>query len=304
MKVDTIKLADVPDERRPVLDDISVVIPTLGRPILESALAWIAVGATWPSAVIVVDQGSSREVDGWLRWLHDRGLETVWVPSDRQGRSAGVNVGLERAETHFVAVTDDDCFVEKEWLTRMRERLRRRPRSIVSGRVEGAGDDVGVAVVTDRVEKVQQRPSLRFDRMSGGNMGTSQEVLDLVGPFDEDPRLRHAEDCDWSYRALRAGIPIVYAPEVCILHYGWRDEGERVGQYRAYARSHGGFYGKHLRRGDAFIALRAGGHYLRALRRWARGIVTGDRERRAHGRAYVTGLLPGILAGLRRPEGR
>jgi hypothetical protein len=69
--------------------------------------------------------------------------------------------------------------------------------------------------------------------------------------------------------------------------------------YKDYARSHGGFYGKHLRKGDWFIALRAVIHHLRALRRWMRGVVFGDREMVLIGRAYFTGLLPGIIAGLR-----
>jgi hypothetical protein len=35
-------------EPRPIMDDITVVIPTLGRPILEESLYWIATGTAWP----------------------------------------------------------------------------------------------------------------------------------------------------------------------------------------------------------------------------------------------------------------
>jgi GT2 family glycosyltransferase len=108
-----------------------------------------------------------------------------------------------------------------------------------------------------------------------------------------------AEDADWAYRALRAGVPIIYVPEAVVKHFGWRDESKRMVMYKDYARSHGGFYGKHLRKGDWFIALRAVIHHLRALRRWMRGVVFGDREMVLIGRAYFTGLLPGIIAGLR-----
>ncbi len=133
-------------------------------------------------------------------------------------------------------------------------------------------------------------------------MGTSIAVIDRVGPLDEHPTLRTAEDTEWAYRALRAGVPIVYAPDVCVRHYGWRDASERQLQYLSYARSHGGFYGKYLRRGDGFIALRAAIHHLRAFRRWVRGSLTGDRESAVHGKAYLTGLLPGIVAGIRREK--
>jgi GT2 family glycosyltransferase len=283
-----------------ILTDISIVIPTLGRPILRSCLASIAAGDSWPDRVVVVDQSSSDAVAGYLAELEEQGIGTLYLASSQRGRSAGVNRGLERLETRFVAVTDDDCFVNSDWLRRMRQRLSENPEAIVSGRVEAAGDETAVAVVTDRKPAVYRRPRLKFDAMSGGNMGTSREVLDRVGYFDEDPRLRLAEDCDWSYRGLRAGVPILYAPEVCLQHYGWRDSEQRSDQYRAYARSHGGFYGKYLRRGDWFIALRAALHFGRAFRRWLRGVLTRDRERIANGRAYLTGLPLGIIAGLRR----
>jgi GT2 family glycosyltransferase len=131
-------------------------------------------------------------------------------------------------------------------------------------------------------------------------MGTSMDVIQHVGLLDEDPRLRTAEDGEWAYRALRAGVPIIYAPEVAVRHFGWRDDSKRRTQYRDYARSHGGFYGKYLRQGDWFIALRVLVHLVRALHWWLRGTMNGDQELTVFGRAYLTGLLPGILAGMRR----
>jgi GT2 family glycosyltransferase len=125
-------------------------------------------------------------------------------------------------------------------------------------------------------------------------------VFKRVGFFDEHSSLATAEDGEWSYRALRGGAYIVYAPEAGVRHFGWRDEGTRERQYRSYARSHGGFYGKYLRKGDGFIALRALLHFGRALRRWVGGKISGDQEMALYGRAYVLGLLPGILAGIRR----
>jgi GT2 family glycosyltransferase len=127
-------------------------------------------------------------------------------------------------------------------------------------------------------------------------------VIERIGRFDEDPRLRTAEDGEWSYRALRDDVPIIYAPDIVVRHFGWREEDERLVQYRDYARSQGGFYGKYLRKGDWFIAFRAVVHHLRALRRWLRGVASGDRELVLYSSAYLTGLLPGIVAGMRREK--
>jgi GT2 family glycosyltransferase len=294
-----VTLAALDAQPRPVLSEITVLIPTLGREILEESLYCIAAGSAWPGGVIVVDQGQNPQVADWMETLRQAGIDAEYIPSSERGRAAGVNRGLASVRTQFVAITDDDCFVEGEWLERMVERLEENPEAIVTGRVEAGCEEVIVAV-TSRTPAVYRRPRLRFDAMSGGNVATCMTVVDRVGLFDPDPRLRTAEDGEWAYRALRAGVPIIYAPEAAVRHMGWRDGSARAEQYKDYARSHGGFYGKYLRKGDWFIALRAVVHHLRALRRWVRGAVTGDREAACLGRAYLTGMLPGIVAGLRK----
>ena len=62
------------------------------------------------------------------------------------------------------------------------------------------------------------------------------------------------------------------------------------------------------RAGDWFIGLRALVHYLRELRRYTRGIATGNREETRMAWACLRWLPLGLLAGLRggapRPVGR
>jgi GT2 family glycosyltransferase len=295
---DSSSIHQIEFERRPVLEDMSVVIPTLGRKILEQSLFWILVGSAWPRDLIIVEQGSNNDVNGWLERIRSTGIAVKHIRSGERGRSAGINRGLEQVTTPFVAITDDDCFVGAEWLLNMATRLRLSPDAVITGRVEAAGEDM-VVVVTSTTPSVQRRPRLKFDSMSGGNMGTSLAVFQRVGLFQEDPVMATAEDAEWAYRALRKGISLCYEPQVVVAHYGWRDESKRVEQYRHYALSHGGFYGKYLRRGDMFILARAAGHFVRALRRWVRGKLSGDAELALLGRAYCLNLLPGILAGMR-----
>ena len=285
-------------ESRPVLDDISIIIPTLGRPILEQCLYWILIGSTWPACLIVVDQGSNTDVAGWLEHVWHIGIPVKNILSTQRGRSAGINRGLELAETRFIAITDDDCFVNQNWLLNITNRLRLNPESVITGRVDAAGESM-IVVVTSTTPSVQNRPRLKFDSMSGGNMGASLAVFRKVGLFEEDPVMATAEDAEWSYRALRRGISIRYEPNVAVMHFGWRDREKRDEQYRHYALSHGGFYGKYLRRGDLFILTRAAGHYGRAMRWWLRGALKGDTELAMFGKAYCLNLLVGIKAGMR-----
>ena len=283
---------------KPVLEDISIVIPTLGRDILEQSLFWILMGSAWPVCLIIVEQGANPNVAKMLKRVQEIGVRVKHIVSSQRGRSAGINRGLEQVDTRFVAITDDDCFIGEDWLFNMASRLRLRPDAIITGRVEATGQGT-IIVVTSTHSSIQKHPRIKFDSMSGGNMGTAMAVFRRVGLFEEDPVMATAEDAEWSYRALRLGVEIAYEPHICVWHFGWRDRDERVEQYRHYALSHGGFFGKYLRKGDLFIFLRVVLHFARALRRWVRGRLKGDEELALLGRAYCTNLLPGILAGLR-----
>lgn len=284
---------------RPLAEDLTLVIPTLGRPILAHCLGALLAGDAWPGAIIIVDQGKSAQIKNWLAEVRTLGIDARHEPCNGRGRARGLNAGLRLVRTRFVVITDDDCMPDAGWISGYARRLRTDPGTVFTGRVEAGGEERVLHTVTDEVPVVTQRPGLSFDRLSGGNCGMALDVLRRVGLFDEDPCMRFAEDGEWAYRALRAGVPIAFAPELVVAHLGWRDLGERLEQYRGYARSHGAFFGKHLRRGDLFILLRAAVHWARAMRRWIRGRRSGDVELAANGRSYATQLIPGIISGMK-----
>ncbi|HSM37257.1 MAG TPA: glycosyltransferase family 2 protein [Longimicrobiales bacterium] len=279
--------------------DLTVVIPTVGRPILLEALRRLTEGSVLPQRVVIADQGGELPFEEWAAELAPSGLVLDVHRNHATGRSVAVNAGIRQVSTRFVAITDDDCMAAPDWIETMAARLRAQPDAIVSGRVGSVGDGPNVDTAPSRRERRVTRPGITFDPLSGGNVGFSLDTFRRVGPFDEHPSVRAAEDGDWAYRALRRGVPIVYAPEVLVRHAPWRDEAERKARYRTYARSQAGFYGKHIGRGDGFMALRAAVNTARAARRWARGVIRRDRELRMHGAAYVVHFLPGLLAGLR-----
>lgn len=291
---------------RPVLSDVTVVIPTIGRQLLQGCLQSIAAGRAWPARVIVVDQGSNVEVVEWVRRASGTGLCIDHVASRERGAAAARNRGFERVATRFVAATDDDCLVAPDWLERMVACLREHSDSFVTGRVDGTASDAGVAspslMESDRAE-VHTRPLLDRDPLYGNNMGFAVATAARIGPMDERECVRFAEDAEWSYRALRAGVPVRYAPDVIVRHVAWRSASELAHTYRRYAHSQGAFYGSYIRRGDRFIVARAAFDLARSPWLVLRGVATRNVELTAIGIAYVRALAPGILRGLRDDGG-
>ena len=283
---------------RRIIGDITVVIPTVGRPILERCLHSLATGTVLPARAVIVDQGNNPAVGAWLRDVNELGLETLHVVSSGRSPASARNAGLNAAQTHFIAATDDDCLAAPNWLANMEELLHAHPTAIVTGRMEPAGAGRPPTTVTSTVPRVYSRPSVRIlSPLQTANMGFSQETAGRIGPFDEN--LKIAEDNDWAYRALCMGITIVYEPALRVDHFHWRDSVQLRAQLYLYARDQGVFYGKHLRNGDWSMVARTALSLYRGARALIGGFLANDHGRRVSGYATTTRLLPGVYAGLR-----
>jgi GT2 family glycosyltransferase len=290
---------------RPLIDHVSVVIPTIGRDLLQGSLESILRGTVWPREVIVVDQSRNSGVDRCIRVLRSEGLRVEHVRAPQKGIAAATNRGLELAATPYVAITHDDCRVRPDWLEKLSARVRTGDDAILTGRVEPEGEGLVLTVVTSEEPAIYTTPMIDRDVLFPPNMGFPVRLLDQIGYFDEHPSLSLAgEDNEWAYRALSSGVPIVYDPEIVVAHLAWQHPAALRSLYRRYSRGQWSFYGKYLRRGDTFILRRALRDLLRAPWLLLRGAVTANPELLEMGIGEVMGLLPGLLAGLRNAGDR
>jgi GT2 family glycosyltransferase len=280
--------------------DVTVVIPTLGRPLLKGCLDSIAANRVHPRGVILVNQGETAPVQAWVDEVTARGLFVEQVVSSVRGIGAAMNAGLQRVGTRYAASTHDDCRVAEDWVAALDNKVREIGEGILTGRVEPLGDGLVLTTVTSKQRKVYTDPLLDGDILFPSNMALAMDLFEKIGPFDEHPSLRVAgEDNEWAHRALRAGFPVVYDPEVVVFHLAWQERSELRAMYRRYARGQGAFYAKHLLRRDAFIYRRALRDLVRAPYLLARGAVTGNEDLTAMGAGELLGLPAGIASGVR-----
>lgn len=278
------------------LDDVTVLVPTLARASLRNCLTAISGGDAWPKEILLVVQGDETVAAKFIDETIAPGLSVRVVPSAERGIPAAMNLGLRNVKTPFVAVTHDDCQVATDWLLKLTGHSRRRSRAIVTGRVDNGGDGVSTSLRTSPLPKDHLRPLLGREVLFPGNMGFSMKVFETVGPFDERSAFRLAgEDADWCHRALRAGIPVLYRPDVVVRHFDCRPPSERLDIYARYARAQGAFYAKYLARGDVSVAIRAAAHLLSGPWKCLRGLISGDWDDRAQGVTICRELTPGLL---------
>ena len=285
---------------RPVLDDVTVVIPTVGRALLEATLRSIAAGSVWPASLVVSQQGTEPAPELWVDEIRSQGVPVVHLINEERGVAAATNRGLEAVETEFVLVTHDDCVVSRTWIEDMHARLVEHAGTVVVGTVapEGGADVPSVTSGTEAFEVAE--PTIGNDPLFPNNMGLPMAAVNSVGLFDEDPRLwSAAEDCDYSYRLLREGVPIRFEPDPRVTHADWRHGDDLDRTYTRYAFCLGALYGMWIRRRDGHMLRRAVYDIARTPWFIVRGAVTRNRKLTTVGWKYARHLIPGILEGLR-----
>jgi len=283
---------------RPVARDLTVVVPTIGRPVLARCLHALLDTTVRPGKVVIVDQSRDDSVLGLVDDAARLGLDVTRIPSAERGVAAARNRGLDRATTRFIAAIDDDCCALSDWTQRVLDRLLAHPGVVITGRVDPVGAELPSTIVSED-EVMYHRPLPDRDPLFSGNMAAERTVFERVGPFNEHPALvPAAEDNEWGYRALSSGVAILYAPEVAVRHLDWRSPAELAATYRRYARGQGGFYGLYLRQGDWFIVRRTLRDVVRGMWLLGRSKLSRTRDVTQTSGAHLFDLLAGILAGL------
>ena len=88
-----------------VLDDFTVIVPSLGRPILAKCLKSIVMGTMLPACIVVVDQGDNFDVTRWIRDVTFEGLDTVHLRSSQKSPASARNEGMKRNSSSPISPT-------------------------------------------------------------------------------------------------------------------------------------------------------------------------------------------------------
>jgi GT2 family glycosyltransferase len=243
--------------------DMSIVISTRDRgsrlvPTVQSLLA----DDTCPAEVIIVDQSAS---DSSQAALDAEGLlehaRVVYRRSTTTGLSRGRNEGVRLATGEVIAFTDDDCIAGLGWGSRLWATFGALPdAAVVYGSVLAGGSvDSGWIPVFHplREGQVQPGPGIIRDLGIGANFGIRRSTAIALGPFDvflgAGARFSSAEDTDFGYRALLAGLHVYVVREPSVLHHGLRQGSEVHRAAVGYVRGMTAMAMKHIRCGDTLM---------------------------------------------------
>jgi GT2 family glycosyltransferase len=193
--------------------------------------------------VIVVDNASADGTAEAVRRLHP---EVVLIASgENRGFSWASNRAMERATGEHLLLLNPDTVVPDGALTAAVEALEARPDVGMLGcklvQADGSLDKAckrgfptplsslayftGVSRLAPRhrtlggynAGHVAEDETAIVDAVNGAFMLVRRDALDAVGPLDERYWM-YMEDLDWCYRFHEAGWPVLYWPEVEVVH--------------------------------------------------------------------------------------
>ena len=280
----------------------SVVICSRNRPaLLHQAVHSVLQGSILPAEIVVVDQSDASDPE-LAEMGAVRGCEVRYHWDTARGVSRARNRGLEAARSDVVLFTDDDVFVDRDWVGAMVGALSELgPGGVVTGRVLATENETPggwAPALVGEAEPATYEGRIGRDVLEAGNMGVFRATLLRTGGFDPclgpGTSFPAGEDNDMGYRLLGAGCRIRYEPRAVIYHRAWRGPEEYVPLRWRYGIGQGAYYAKHMRLRDPYML----GRLSRLLRKHLfLSLKRVRREPRAAGGhlAYVAGVLTGAL---------
>lgn len=228
---------------------VSVVIPTLnGGPALRRCVESV-VASTYPKELIelvVVGDGCSENPEDAMSGLGEKCTLKV-ILQDQSGPAVARNRGLNYATGSLIAFTDDDCIVDREWLSNIVERMTDSRISGIGGRTRSA--DGGIqATYMDRVNGTD--PVLLETGepwyLVTANCCFRRDVILEAGGFDPAFPLAAAEDVDLSLRLHAKGHALTFDPGCRVSHHYDGSLGSLIRRFHRYGLGTRILFDKHL----------------------------------------------------------
>jgi len=192
-----------------------VVIPTAGRPTLETLLAALgAADGPLPDRVLLVDDRSPGSPPPALRLRGPLAGRTSVLRSGGRGPAAARNVGWRAARAPWVAFLDDDVIPSAGWRAALAADLCGLAPDVV-----GSQGAIRVPLPRDRRPTDWERnvAGLEHARWATADLAYRRDALAAVGGFDERFPRAYREDSDLGLRLADRSLRIV-AGERCVLH--------------------------------------------------------------------------------------
>ncbi|HET7486297.1 MAG TPA: glycosyltransferase [Acidimicrobiales bacterium] len=243
---------------------VSVCIAATRPDTIGAALRSVVAQEYRDWEVVVVAQGPAGAAIAEVVERELAGRPYTVVAQDGRGVSRARNAAVAAAQGDAIAMLDDDCEADADWLEVLVDRFAAHPDAGLVG---------GALVAPPRSRRgpgncpwcepheVVYRPRPGSEEPPGftwltSNVAFLRSTAEAVGPFDPllgaGGRFPVAEDIDFRHRVAAKGITMVTTPKAVVRHTGgWRYGVQAVWRLqRAYNEGNGAYAAKLAMHGD------------------------------------------------------
>ena len=212
--------------------DISIIVPVYNEVqyTIRCLEAVAAQQCEWSYEVILMDDCSSDETQSLL--MHIPGLR-YFRNEHNQGFIANCNRGAELARGEYLVFLNNDTWVQKRWLSALRNTFREHGDVGVVGSMlvypDGRLQEAGGIIWEDASGWNWGRmndpfhPRYNFvrdvDYVSGASLMVSRFLFLNLGMFGRDLQNSYYEDTYLAFSTREAGYRVLYQPHSKVVHY-------------------------------------------------------------------------------------
>lgn len=229
--------------------NLSVVIPTLGRPtLIRTVESLLAAGGAVELEILVAGVVSDPRVADALAELVRRHPQVHHLPVafPAGDSSEKKNAGFRAARAPVVAFLDDDVVVAPDWPARIMEPFGDPKVGLVSGPalvpddITQVGRLAGLALASRAAGYVAHRyrqghdanRRIKWSHIIGCNMAYRRETFEAIGAFS--PRFWPGEEMIAAHRAEATGCRLIFVPRAWVYHYPRQSLGRFWRQMHGY----------------------------------------------------------------------
>ena len=235
---------------------ISLVICTRNRaPQLERTLhACQNLVFDRPWEIVIINNGSTDQTaDAIHRFANRSNLQVIQCHEARPGLSHARNRGIQQAQAPIIVFTDDDCYPDPTFLTRIWHCMADTNIVFCGGRVrlfDPADQPITIQEST-QPRRFESAEGFTSGLILGANMSIRRDALLACRGFDErmgaGSRFKSGEDTDLLRRLLEKGFTGVYDPDVVVFHHhGRQTDADRLSLIKTYSWGRGATMAKRL----------------------------------------------------------
>jgi len=213
--------------------------------------------------LILVNNGSTDSTEKVMReFKKTAGFPVKVLNEPKEGLSKARNLGVSNAEGDVFVFTDDDCYLGKRYLKKVKEVFKSSDLDYCGGQIllhNKKDAEYGINYF-DSKTIIPQNTILHPGQIQGCNMVFHRRVWEKIGKFDELLGLGTwfpAEDIDFVTRASLAGFKGTNLPELVVFHAHGRNQKDVENLIKHNAFGIGAYYTKLLLSGKP-----------RALKEW------------------------------------